>query len=217
MPNLRASPGTPTAGHRLSLWISASKRQHRAVPHSVQVEQLPVLDASELDWTGLLDLVWRDGGTDPEPSPCTQLAEDFATAYADRRVAVLMRIVATTPCPMQPDAIEIEFEVRESWLLGPDVRRVQERLHLVATAAPFGGARWWFRCGACRSRRSRLYPSFLGGQWACRACWGLTYRSRAQYCRPRGRGSGDGSALRYAWDRSTLTTDSAHVRATAAG
>lgn len=107
-----------------------------------QVEQLPRLDASELAWTGRLDRAWRAGGEDAEPWPCAQLAEAFGVAYSERRVAALMRIVATPPCPVRPDAfeIEIEFEVRESWLLGPDVQRVQERLQLVATAAPAGGS-----------------------------------------------------------------------------
>jgi hypothetical protein len=169
----------------------------------VQVEQLPRLDASELVWTGLLDRAWRDGVGEPEPWPCAQLAEGFAAAYSDRRMATLLRPVSTTPCPVGPDsiAIEIELEVRESWLLGPDVQRVEQRLELVATAAPFGGARWWFRCGACGSRRASMDPSFLGGQWACRVCWGLTYRSRAQYGHPWGRGRGCHSAISYAMDR----------------
>lgn len=45
------------------------------------------------------------------------------------------------------------------------------------TPQPKGGRRHWFRCPLCRRRCAKLYHPRHGFAFACRACYGLTYRS----------------------------------------
>ena len=42
----------------------------------------------------------------------------------------------------------------------------------------YGGARPWFRCPRCETRRGRLH--YVAGAWACRVCCDLRYRSQRQ-------------------------------------
>ena len=52
---------------------------------------------------------------------------------------------------------------------------VRERVVLERTACPFGGARPWFACPGCGSRRAVLHCR--GGRFRCRACHDLAYAS----------------------------------------
>lgn len=50
-----------------------------------------------------------------------------------------------------------------------------QTIRLTQTACYFGGFRWWMLCPACYRRVGKLY---LIGQYRCRHCHNLTYRSR---------------------------------------
>ncbi len=71
-----------------------------------------------------------------------------------------------------PDAVTLDYRVRRP---GEGWRLVRERIALDRTACNFGGSRPWFRCPGCGTRRAVLYGA--GGQFRCRACHDLAYRS----------------------------------------
>lgn len=54
-----------------------------------------------------------------------------------------------------------------------------QTLTLTARSQPFGGVRWWWRCGGCARPRADLYQ-LHGSPWACRTCLRLTYASRRE-------------------------------------
>jgi len=162
------------------------------------VEDLPRLDASELAWSGILDRPWRRGVSSHEPGPWAELAVAFTDTA---RAVVLVRPVASSPAAHGPDRImlDVEFEILDPRVRALESGRVTRRLELVASSAPFGGARWWFRCDGCSTRRAFLYPTDTL-RWVCRECLGLSYRSRAKFGRPWRRGRAAG-AMRYAVER----------------
>lgn len=55
-----------------------------------------------------------------------------------------------------------------------DLERTQT-IFLAQTPCYFGGFRWWMLCPTCNRRVGKLY---LIGQYKCRNCHDLTYRSR---------------------------------------
>jgi hypothetical protein len=55
-----------------------------------------------------------------------------------------------------------------------DLERSQT-ISLTQTPCYFGGFRWWMLCPTCNRRVGKLY---LFGQYKCRHCHDLTYRSR---------------------------------------
>jgi hypothetical protein len=54
---------------------------------------------------------------------------------------------------------------------------VQQTLHLVETAAPFGGRRRWFECPTCARCCRVLYGA---GRFRCRVCLRLRYASQSE-------------------------------------
>ncbi len=65
-------------------------------------------------------------------------------------------------------------------LLLPGGEQRGQAIRLERTACRFGGWRRWFRCpsATCGRRCAVLYWPPGGEAFACRSCWGLTYRSR---------------------------------------
>lgn len=165
------------------------------------VEDLPRLDASDLGWSGILDQPWRLGTSSHEPWPWSELAAAFAGRDGAGHAEALLRAVASRPVAHGPDRItvDVEFEVLDPRVRELEGGHVTRQLEIVATCARYGGARLWFRCGGCNSRRAFLYPTATF-QWACRECLGLTYRSRAKFGRPWRRGRAAG-AMEYAIER----------------
>ncbi len=53
-----------------------------------------------------------------------------------------------------------------------------ESLMLAPTPQPQGGRRWWLTCPGCARRSGALF--LIAGQWRCRCCATLTYRSSCQ-------------------------------------
>jgi hypothetical protein len=147
------------------------------------VEDLPHLNASDLVWSGTLDQPWRLGTSSGEPGPWAQLAAAFAGRDDAGHAVPLVRVVASSPAAHGPDRIALDIEFHDSQVHALAGKQVTRRIELVATRAPFGGARWWFRCDGCNSRRAFLYPT-NELRWMCRECLGLSYRSRAKYGRP---------------------------------
>jgi hypothetical protein len=49
-------------------------------------------------------------------------------------------------------------------------------IDLDKTPCPFGGQRWWFRCGCGRTVMKLYSPN--NNPWACRHCYELTYATR---------------------------------------
>src|SRR4051812_44519664 len=70
------------------------------------------------------------------------------------------------------DAIGAESSRGRVWV---GFRETGQRAMIEAVACRFGGGRWWWRCPGCGRRRAELYRH--RGQWACRVCQGLAYRS----------------------------------------
>ncbi|MFH1682146.1 MAG: hypothetical protein ABIH26_16080 [Candidatus Eisenbacteria bacterium] len=68
------------------------------------------------------------------------------------------------------DAAELRYSVN-----GEPVR---EALGLRPKRTTFGKVGCWVVCPRCGRRRAALYLPPSGGRFACRSCWGLTYRSR---------------------------------------
>jgi hypothetical protein len=60
---------------------------------------------------------------------------------------------------------------------GDDPRAASCRIPLVTTPCHLGGARAWFLCPRCRTRRAVLY--FGGATFACRTCLRLGYLSES--------------------------------------
>lgn len=56
-----------------------------------------------------------------------------------------------------------------------DQRKFQHTLWLEYTAQPLGSDRVWLQCPSCQKRKSRLY--LLKGNFRCRCCHGLSYKS----------------------------------------
>ncbi len=71
----------------------------------------------------------------------------------------------------------------EAWL---SYRYNRERdmsyvVRLVTTQPYFGGCRWWWVCPRCGSRAMILYLSPKSGQFECRCCCDLVYRSSQEH------------------------------------
>jgi hypothetical protein len=60
--------------------------------------------------------------------------------------------------------------------LGPQVHHTS--ITIEAVAQPFGGARWWCRCGGCDRRCRALYSMRGEKEIRCRSCFGLAYESQ---------------------------------------
>lgn len=70
------------------------------------------------------------------------------------------------------DTLTLLYSVRrqgEAW------QPVSEDIGLEETPCHYGGARPWFRCPRCQSRRRVLYS--VGGRFLCRLCHDLAYTS----------------------------------------
>jgi hypothetical protein len=52
------------------------------------------------------------------------------------------------------------------------------RITIEAVAQPFGGVRWWCRCGECGRRCRTLYSVRGEKEIRCRSCFGLAYGSQ---------------------------------------
>jgi len=58
---------------------------------------------------------------------------------------------------------------------GEDWQAVSDRVWIDSTPCNYGGARPWFRCPGCQTRRGVLFS--VGGRFRCRACHTLAYSS----------------------------------------
>ena len=74
-----------------------------------------------------------------------------------------------------------------SFLIAPSKLRVQlagvrcsvpTEICIERTPCPYGGARPWFRCRRCNSRRAILYGLDEDNSFSCRRCMGLVYLSQ---------------------------------------
>lgn len=63
--------------------------------------------------------------------------------------------------------------VRRDDVLRVGFEPVAYRIALVSTVQPFGGVRWWARCGGCAGRCAVLLLTRPG--WRCRRCVGACY------------------------------------------
>ncbi len=73
-----------------------------------------------------------------------------------------------------PDALTLNYTVT----LDNVAREVAERLPIVATKLPYGGARPWFSCPYCARRVAVLY--LRGGRFGCRLCKRVSYSSQSE-------------------------------------
>jgi hypothetical protein len=73
------------------------------------------------------------------------------------------------------------FELRREGSLSPYGQDILQGadvwLPLTRTACYFGGFRWWFICPSCHKRVAILYKKYYAGDFLCRQCHDLTYRS----------------------------------------
>ena len=79
-------------------------------------------------------------------------------------------------CGYDPEVVTISYSAT---LPGGSWPQVHERILLERTACYYGGARRWFRCPGCDSRRAVLYC--VGGIFRCRACQDLAYASTRKH------------------------------------
>jgi hypothetical protein len=59
-----------------------------------------------------------------------------------------------------------------------DRRDVAQRVNLLQTSCPYGGARQWFACPCCSRRVALLYLRW--GRFACRQCQRVAYASQSE-------------------------------------
>lgn len=59
-----------------------------------------------------------------------------------------------------------------------DGKPFEHTVYFAQTACNYGGVRYWFRCEGCQRRVGVLYLS--GGQFACRHCFSLAYKSERE-------------------------------------
>lgn len=71
-----------------------------------------------------------------------------------------------------PGGVVLDYHIRHA---GGPRQPVREQVELARTPCRYGGARPWFLCPGCLSRRAVLYS--LGGLFRCRGCHGLAYGS----------------------------------------
>ena len=50
-------------------------------------------------------------------------------------------------------------------------------IHFTTTEPRFGGIRWWFMCPTCDRRCAKLHLPPRAGEFRCRCCHSLTYKS----------------------------------------
>lgn len=58
---------------------------------------------------------------------------------------------------------------------------IDQPIALQTTRPHYGGARWWFTCPSCQRRSGKLYLPASANVFACRRCYGLTYRSTQEH------------------------------------
>ncbi|MFC1612735.1 hypothetical protein ACFL23_00170 [Patescibacteria group bacterium] len=80
--------------------------------------------------------------------------------------------------------IEVDYRVK-NW--GEDEwTNIKQKYPIVATTCNYGGVRYWFECSIyhngvyCGRRVAKLYLGAGSKYFACRHCYGLTYRSRLE-------------------------------------
>ncbi len=83
--------------------------------------------------------------------------------------------VGTIRAAIGDDCVTLSFYARDRH--GKEHHRRQD-VGLTYTTPRFGGRRPWFTCPACERRCAALY--FLHGEFGCRTCQGLAYRSQRE-------------------------------------
>lgn len=87
-------------------------------------------------------------------------------------VSVLASYARHFPTPPGPGRRSAELRASAAWGL------VHASVTVEAAAQPFGGVRWWWRCGGCDRRRRALYAVQAHCVVRCRVCLGLAYSSQ---------------------------------------
>jgi len=71
---------------------------------------------------------------------------------------------------------------------GIALQSIIPHISLIPLPMPHGGRRWVIVCPCCQGRATRLYgrytPNDRNARYACRACWGMRYRSQYDGRRP---------------------------------
>lgn len=111
-----------------------------------------------------------------------QLTRGGAFACATRDVPAVGELTLThAPLWPHPVTLRVALQLvddRAARLVCDDDAGATLAASLEATAQPFGGVRWWARCGLCARRCRVLYvatPSGAAPYFACRRCLGLDY------------------------------------------
>jgi len=165
------------------------------------VELTPFLDASELAWSGALD-----GRADFEAWPWADWAQRDQDLCERRLCIEAVRALCLVTRVESPTRVRLDLNFALLDTLTPDRSRRQwsQVFRLESTRCSFGGRRWWFRCPSCERLRARLYrPRW--GEWECRECGGLTYRTRQEENRDSRHGRGM-RAIRRTWDLQEVAT-----------
>lgn len=80
--------------------------------------------------------------------------------------------------PDESDALELFYTVTPTGYRGGEPRDVAYDVPIDWTECTFGGARPWFRCPECDTRRGKLYKHSGGDRFLCRECLDLIYESQ---------------------------------------
>lgn len=81
--------------------------------------------------------------------------------------------------PGEPDVLELFYTVTPTGYRDGDPRDVEYEVPIEWTECTYGGARPWFRCPECDTRRGKLYKHSGGGdRFLCRECLDLIYESQ---------------------------------------
>ena len=74
--------------------------------------------------------------------------------------------------------LTLAYEHVDYWTERP--HQIETTIHLVATAQPFGGQRWWFLCPRTGRRVTKLYLPWGALRFASRHAFGLAYQSQRE-------------------------------------
>jgi hypothetical protein len=106
------------------------------------------------------------------PSCSTSITWPAEDGAARLQVDLLARLA------QQSGTLTLAYKRADYWI--DSRQQIETTINLVATAQPFGGQRWWFRCPRTGRRVTKLYLPFGALRFASRHAYRLAYRSQRE-------------------------------------
>jgi hypothetical protein len=108
----------------------------------------------------------------PEATCTSQITWPAEDGAARLQVNLLARLM------QQSGTLTLAYEQIDYWTERP--QQIETTIHLVATAQPLGGQRWWFLCPRTGPRVTKLYLPWGALCFASRHAFGLAYQSQRE-------------------------------------